>query len=436
MTVPVEEMYMDRIREKLYCSKLPSGLEVFILPKKEYSKQFAIYATNFGSVDMRFSVPGENKVTEVPAGVAHFLEHKLFEEEEGNVFDRFSRLGASANAYTNFTTTAYLFSSTSNFYKCLEVLLQFVQSPHFTDENVEKEKGIISQEIRMYDDNGEWKSFFNMLQGLYHRHPVRVDIAGTVESISGIDKDVLYKCYNNFYHPDNMALFVVGSVDINETMELVEKNAKKNLAEREEEIKMYYPEEPPHIHAERIEQVLAVSQPIFNIGIKDTKVGFGGSDLLKKDITTTILLEMLFGKSSQLYQRLYDEGLIDDSFGFDYTAETDYSYSMLGGESPDPDRLYGIIRQSVADTKPENLTEEDFHLARNKLLGRYLRNFDQLEYIASNFISYHFKGANFLDFMGLLEQTDLGSVRKRFDEHIRPWASTLSIVSPQQRKEG
>ena len=267
MTVPVEEMYMDRIRENLYCSKLPSGLEVFILPKMEYSKQFAIYATNFGSVDMRFSVPGENKVTEVPAGVAHFLEHKLFEEEEGNVFDRFSRLGASANAYTNFTTTAYLFSSTSNFYKCLEVLLQFVQSPHFTDENVEKEKGIISQEIRMYDDNGEWKSFFNMLQGLYHRHPVRVDIAGTVESISGIDKDVLYKCYNNFYHPDNMALIVVGNVDIDETMELVEKNAKKNLSEREEEIKRYYPEEPPHIHAERIEQVLAVSQPIFNIGI-------------------------------------------------------------------------------------------------------------------------------------------------------------------------
>jgi predicted Zn-dependent peptidase len=431
MTLPVKELSMEKIREKLYFSKLDSGLEVFILPKKEYSKQFAIYATNFGSVDMRFSVPGENRETEVPAGVAHFLEHKLFEEEEGNVFDRFSKLGASANAYTNFNNTAYLFSSTSNFYECLEVLLKFVQSPHFTDENVEKEKGIIAQEIRMYDDNGEWKSFFNMLQGLYHKHPVRVDIAGTVESITGIDKEVLYKCYNNFYHPDNMALFVVGNVDINDTLEVVIKNIKKDLTEREGEIKRYFPEEPSSIHAERIEQVLAVSQPIFNIGIKDSQVGFGGRELLLKDITTTILLEMLFGKSSKLYQRLYGEGLIDDSFGFDFTAEIDYSYSMLGGESPDPDKLFGIIGQEMADIKAEALREEDFHLARNKLLGRYLRNFDRLEYIASNFVAYHFKGANFLDFIGLLEQTDLGTVRKRFEDHIRPWASSLSIVSPQ-----
>ncbi|NLO25133.1 MAG: insulinase family protein [Clostridiales bacterium] len=428
---PVKEINMDRVREKLYYSKLDSGLEVFILPKKEYSKQYAIFATNFGSVDMRFSVPGEDGITEVPAGVAHFLEHKLFEEEEGNVFDRFSRLGASANAYTNFTSTAYLFSSTTNFYQCLEVLLDFVQSPHFTDENVEKEKGIISQEIRMYDDNGEWKSFFNMLQGLYHRHPVRVDIAGTVESISGIDKEVLYKCYSNFYHPDNMVLFVVGNIDINDTLELVVNNIKGNLSEREEDIKRYYPKEPDGIHAERIEQVLAVSQPIFNIGVKDSKVGFGGKELLSKDTVTSVLLEMLFGKSSALYQRLYSEGLIDDSFGFDFVAEVDYSYSMLGGESPDPDKLYSIIEKAMAEMKTEDLREEDFRLARNKLLGRYLRNFDRLEYIAANFIAYHFKGANFLDFIEVLEQTDLEAVKRRFEEHIKPWASSLSVVSPQ-----
>ena len=224
---PVKEINMDRVREKLYYSKLDSGLEVFILPKKEYSKQYAIFATNFGSVDMRFSVPGEDGITEVPAGVAHFLEHKLFEEEEGNVFDRFSRLGASANAYTNFTSTAYLFSSTTNFYQCLEVLLDFVQSPHFTDENVEKEKGIISQEIRMYDDNGEWKSFFNMLQGLYHRHPVRWTLRGLWKAYPGSTRKFCISAYNNFYHPDNMVLFVVGNIDINDTLELVVNNIKE-----------------------------------------------------------------------------------------------------------------------------------------------------------------------------------------------------------------
>ncbi len=431
MTVPVQEIRMDRIRENLYFSKLNNGLEVFILPKKEYSKQFAIFATNFGSVDMEFSAPGETVVTKVPAGIAHFLEHKLFEEEEGNVFDKFSRLGASANAYTNFTNTAYLFSSTSNFYECLEVLLKFVQNPHFTNENVEKEKGIIAQEIRMYDDNGEWKGFFNMLQGMYHNHPVRIDIAGTVESISGIDKDILYKCYNNFYHPDNMAVFIAGNVDIDDTMDLIERSLSKTLTERDSSITRYFPKEPSHIHTERIEQVLAVSQPLFNIGLKDHRVGLRGEELLAKDITTTVLLEMLFGKSSDLYQRMYGEGLINDSFSFDYIAEIGYSYSMLGGESPDPDRLFRIIRQTVTDMKADDLQQEDFMLARNKLLGRYLRNFDTLEYIASNFISYHFKGANFLDFVDILEKTGLESARSRFEEHIRPWAASLSIVSPQ-----
>lgn len=432
MNMPIKEINMDKIRESLYYSKLKNGLEVFVLPKKGYSKQFAIFATNFGSVDMKFSVPGKQSCVEVPAGVAHFLEHKLFEEKKGNVFDKFSRLGASANAYTNFTNTAYLFSSTSNFYQSLEVLLKFVQSPYFTRENVEKEKGIISQEIRMYDDNGEWKSLFNMLQSMYHSHPVRIDIAGTVESISGIDKDILYTCYNNFYHPDNMLLFVAGDVDVKRTVDLARQNTfQKGLVERREEIKRYFPEEPPGILKERIEQRLAVAQPIFNIGFKDPDVGFGGQRLFVKDIATTIMLEMLFGKGTDLYQRLYREGLINNSFSFDFVAEKDYSYSMLAGESPDPDRLFHIVRETVRGMESEQLGDEDFRLTRNKLLGRYLRYFDTLEYIASNFVSYHFKGANFLDFVELLEGMELELVRQRFEEHIKPCAAALSLVIPQ-----
>ncbi len=431
MTVSFKEMNMDRIREKLYYSKLDSGLKVFLLPKKEYSKQFALFATRFGSVDMKFIVPGEEHITEVPAGVAHFLEHKLFEEEGGNVFDRFSRLGASANAYTGFTNTAYLFSSTKNFYECLEVLLGFVQEPHFTDENVEKEKGIIAQEIKMYDDNGEWKSLFNMLQGLYHEHPVRVDIAGTVESITSIDRDILYKCYNTFYHPDNMALFVVGNIDVEDTLDLIDRSIKTGADKRADSIKRFYPKEPESVRAERTKQALAVAQPLFNIGIKDTEKELSGKELFEREIMTSVLLEMLFGKSSELYQRLYNDGLINDSFNFDFVGETNYSYSMVGGESPDPDRLFDMIKGWIMDTEQNDLKQEEFLLARNKLLGRYLRNFDRLEYIASNFISYHFKGASFLDFIGILEGIELEAVRERFKGHIKPWVSSLSIISPQ-----
>lgn len=430
MTQEVKEIRMEKIREALYYTKLNSGLEVFVLPKKGYSKQFAIFATNFGSIDSKFEAPGEDRVTEVPDGVAHFLEHKLFEEEKGNVFDKFSRLGASANAYTNFTNTAYLFSTTSNFYQCLEVLIRFVQNPHFTDENVEKEKGIIGQEIKMYEDNAEWKAFFNLLQGLYQVHPVRKDIAGTVESISMIDKEVLYKCYNTFYHPDNMVVFIAGNVDVDRSVETIDRNISSGTKERHEEIARFYPQEPKGINKERVEQHMVVSQPVFNIGFKDRDAGYSGERLFIKDIASTILLEMIFGKGSELYNRLYREGLIGDTFSFEFIAEKDYGYSILGGESPDPDRVAEIIREKIQSIKLEELNEEEFRLARNKLLGRYLKRFNSLEYIASRFVSYHFKGANFLEFMDCLARIDVEYIRRRFALHIKPDNMVLSVVLP------
>jgi len=430
MTVASKQIRMNRIDETLYFSKLDNGLEVFILPKEGYSRQFAIFATNFGSIDSKFKIPGESEINEVPDGVAHFLEHKLFEEEKGNVFDKFSKLGASANAYTNFTNTAYLFSCTNNFYQSLEVLLGFVQNPYFTHENVEKEKGIIGQEIRMYDDNGEWRSFFNLLQALYHNHPVRIDIAGTVESISKIDKDVLYKCYNTFYHPDNMMLFIAGDVDVNKTIEVIEKNILSETLERPEDIMRFYPDEPKEIYKNRIEQHLTVSQPLFNIGFKDQDVGYGGERLFIKDIGTTVLMEMIFGKGSDIYTDLYREGLINDTFSFDFNSQIDYSYSILGGESPDPDRVAEILKEKVTGIRPEHLTEKDFYLARNKLLGRYLKNFNSLDHIASNFVAFHFNGINFLEFIDHLGEINLNYVRERFVQHFIPDNMALSVILP------
>jgi predicted Zn-dependent peptidase len=213
-------------------------------------------------------------------------------------------------------------------------------------------------------------------------------------------------------------------------MALIDENTSKNITERKGSIKRFFPKESDQIFKERIEQRLAVAQPLFNMGFKDANIGIRGRELLKKDIITTVLLEMLFGKGSDLYERLYREGLINDSFVFDFIAEVDYSYSMLGGESPDPDRLFGLIREYVSGMKPETLGEKDFKLARNKLLGRYLRNFDNLEYIASNFVSYHFKGANFLSFVELLGDIELESLRERFEEHIRHSTPVLSLITP------
>jgi predicted Zn-dependent peptidase len=428
----VKETEMKRIRERLYSHRHDSGLEVFVLPKRGYSKQFAIFATRFGSIDTRFSMPGQSEIVDVPDGIAHFLEHKLFEEQQGSIFDKFSELGASANAYTNFTNTAYLFSSTSNFYKCLEVLVKFVQNPYFTEQNVEKEKGIISQEIRMYDDNGEWRSFFNLLQAMYHRHPVRIDIAGTIESISRIDRDILYKCYNTFYHPDNMILFIAGDVDVDRSLDVVNSSLDEKIVQRKGDITRYYPEEPKGVAMERVEQQLAVAQPIFNIGFKDDNVGYTGDRLFEKEITTSILLEMLLGKGSDLYEQLYGQGLINNTFGFDFVAEMGYSYSIITGETPDPDRLAGIIREAVSNMSSQDFGTQDFDLARNKLLGRYLKGFNSLEYIASNFVSYHFKGINFLEFIDRLENMTLEGVKNRFDEHIKPGTMVMSVVLPKQ----
>jgi predicted Zn-dependent peptidase len=310
------------------------------------------------------------------------------------------------------------------------VLIKFVQNPYFTDQNVEKEKGIISQEIRMYDDNGEWRSFFNLLQGMYQKHPVRIDIAGTIDSISRIDKEALYRCYNNFYHPDNMMVFVAGDVDVKRTMDVIEENVNMEIKERKEDIRRYYPDEPNTVATERIEQKLAVAQPIFNIGFKDTEVGYGGNRLFVKDIVSSILLDMIFGKGSILYEKLYNEGLINNTFSFDFTAEIDYSYSILGGESPDPGKVASIIRDEISRMKAEDLKEDDFRLARNKLLGRYLKNFNSLEYVASSFVSYHFRGANFLEFIDRLEEINLGYIRERFTSHLRPEAMVLSVVFP------
>lgn len=220
----MKEIVFEQLNEKLYHETLANGLEVYILPKQGFNKTYATFTTKYGSIDNHFIPLDGGEPLKVPDGIAHFLEHKMFEDEDGDVFQLFSKQGASANAFTSFTRTAYLFSSTSEVDKNLETLLDFVQHPYFTEKSVEKEKGIIGQEITMYDDNPDWRVYFGIIENMYENHPVRIDIAGTVELIDKITKDLLYKCYETFYHPKNMVLFVIGSLQPDEIIKLVKTN--------------------------------------------------------------------------------------------------------------------------------------------------------------------------------------------------------------------
>ncbi len=423
------------LQETLYHYRVEPGMDVYVLPKPGYAKKYAIFSTRFGSVDNRFRVEPEEKVTDVPDGMAHFLEHKLFEDERGNVFDRFAALGASANAYTSFTQTTYLFSCTNNFEKSLSELLNFVQEPYFTDNTVRKEQGIISQEIKMYEDHPHWQVFFNLLSGLYCEHPVRNDIAGTVESIARITPELLYRCYRTFYHPNNMAVFVVGDFLPDEVYRLVETNMSSRDYEPMGAIVRLQTDEPLHINRERTVQELVVSEPIFFMGFKDTVVpDLHGRDLMRREILMELLLDVIFGSSEKLYNDLYREDLVDENFGADYTAEVGYGYAMIGGETRDPEQLYQRIMAAILKVQQEGIEVEQFERHRRKLLGGYIRRFNSLEFIANNFLAYRFRDTDLFAVPSILQEAKREEALALIEENLDPSRHAVSIIVPPEEE--
>lgn len=420
----------ERTGETLYQGRHKSGLEIYIMPRKDYTKGYAIFGTKYGSVDSAFVVPGENEATEVPDGIAHYLEHKMFDQPDGsNVFEQFAKLGANANAFTSFNMTAYLFSATSNMMENLEVLMDYVQSPYFTEESVQKEQGIIGQEIRMYDDDADWKVFFNFLNCLYQKNPVRLEIAGTIESISKINSDYLYKCYNTFYNLSNMTLFVTGDIDVDETLAVIEKSIKKNDP-FEEEIKRIYPDEPAEIAEAYKEQSFSIAMPQFMMGFKDNDVGYGGKKLLKKIIEINILLQMILGRSTKLYNRLYEEGLINSRFGAEYNPQADYGFTAIDGESRDPKQVYDIILADIERLRREGLCEGDYNRIKKVVWGDYIRSYNDVESYAHTFLSLSFMDVDYFDYYDVYESVTFEDVCRRFESHFKKEYSALSVAKP------
>ncbi|MBQ7573322.1 MAG: insulinase family protein [Clostridia bacterium] len=421
----------DATGEELYYGTHSSGLRIFIIPKKGYSNNYAIFGTRYGSVDSEFIVPGDDKVTKVPDGIAHYLEHKMFDQpDNSNVFDKFSKYGANANAFTSFNMTAYLFSATANIEENVATLLDYVQSPYFTDDTVSKEQGIIGQEIRMYDDNGGWKVFFNLLNCLYHNHPVKKEIAGTVESIAKITPELLYNCYNTFYNLSNMAIVIVGDVNPEKMKGIIEANIKKNEPFSEEIKRIYAKSEPNEVVQQYIEKSLSVSTPLFMIGYKDIDTGYTGKALLKKSIEIKILLGMLFGKSSTVYKKLYNSGLINQNFGTDYTMQPDYAFTAIEGESKDPKAVYKIITDEIDRVLNEGLSEDDYNRMKKVLWGKHIRSQNDVDEIGTEFIQLHLMGVDYFDYYDVYSQITFEDIKNRFKNHFVNERSALSVVNP------
>lgn len=429
----MEKINFDQLQEELYHEKLPNGLNVYILPKKGFNKTFATFTTKYGSIDNNFVPLGKEEYVKVPDGIAHFLEHKLFEKEDGDVFQQFSRQGASANAFTSFTRTAYLFSSTSDVEKNLETLVDFVQDPYFSEKTVEKEKGIIGQEITMYDDNPDWRLYFGLIQNLYQNHPVKIDIAGTIESISHITKDLLYECYNTFYHPSNMLLFIVGPVDPNKFMDQVRENQAKKEYKEMPEIQRKFEDEP--LQTAEPKQVLEMNVQTSKclIGMKALHVDQTGPELLKNELTMNVLLDLLFGKSSENYNQLYNQGLIDDTFSYDYTQEQGFGFAMVGGDTENPDKLADELKNMLFQAKNgTTYTEEQLERAKKKKIGAFLRAVNSPEYIANQFTRYAFNDMNLFDVVPTLEKITMDDIKTMASEVISEERFSVCQVIPKK----
>ena len=415
--------------EPLYHQTTANGLPVYIMRKPGYQKKYAVFATNYGSLDSEFEVDGRGAVR-VPAGIAHFLEHKLFEEEESHVFERFAQFRASVNAYTGYNITAYLFSTIEYFDEALTELLRFVQNPYLTEENVEKERGIIEQELRMYDDNPGRRIYRNLLNALYHKHPIRLDVGGTVESIQEITVEQLLDCYRLFYQPENMALVVVGDLDPQRVMELVAAQMESWQFEKQE-IRRIFPEEPDSIHKPRIEQRMSISQPRYYLGLKGRARG-SGRELLQQQFAVNMIWRSIAAKSSPVFERLYNSGLIDDSFGASFQASPSYAFSVIGGETDDPEKLDAALREAITELKRKQLDDELIARMKRHALGSYLAAFNSLDYLANSFTSHLFNGTSLLDVPEVLDGITAADVNRFLQEELDLERSAVSILLPEE----
>ncbi|QQF35457.1 EF-P 5-aminopentanol modification-associated protein YfmH [Enterococcus faecium] len=401
----------EQINETLYHEVLPNGLTVYLLPKNDYHKTYGLFSTNYGSIDNEFIPYGEKEKVKVPDGIAHFLEHKLFEKEDGDVFQLFGKQGASANAFTSFTKTSYLFSTTDQVEKNLTTLIDFVQAPYFTEETVNKEKGIIGQEIQMYEDDPNWRMFFGILNNLYPTHPLHIDIAGTVESIDKITAQDLYTCYRTFYQPSNMVLFVVGKMEPEKLMKLIRENQEAKNFPPKQEIVRYFPENTKEIIKQSALEA-AITRDKFVLGIKglDT-LPQEGTELLRYKTAINLLFQMILGNTSRNYLAMYNQGIIDDSFGFEFSLDREFHFADFSGDTDEPEKAAEKVKEIILGFADDpEVSETNLDLPKKKMLGQYFQSLNSIEYIANQFTQSLFGDRTLFDLPEIIDSIQMKDV--------------------------
>ena len=422
----IREVKSERLGESYFEIDHPSGLKILVYPKKNYAATYAVFGTRYGSIDTEFRLNGEEKFTCVPEGIAHFLEHKLFESEDLDAFERYAKTGASANAYTSFDKTCYLFSCTGKFQESLEILLDFVTHPYFTEKTVQKEQGIIGQEIQMCRDEAGWEALFSLLRAMYKTHPVRIDIAGTVESIAEITPELLYKCYETFYNFSNMVLCVAGNVTPDEVLSVADRLLKPQKPIR---IERKFHREPREVAESYTEETLSVAFPIFSLGFKEAVETPERS--LREILISDIILEAVAGKTSAFYSELLEAGLINTSFESEYFCGYGYAAWIFTGESPDGREVQKRITARIRSLQESGISEADFERIRKKLYGRSIMQFNDIDGIANAMVSAYFCKEGLFDETEILQSLTLDEVNARLRTALQTDCASLSVIKPE-----
>lgn len=416
-----------RIGERCCEQRLASGLLVRVVPKPGFARKYAFIAVDFGAIDTAYRLNGGTVRT--PDGIAHYLEHKMFDLPEGNADAMFAALGASPNAFTSYSMTAYHFSCTEHFAENLRLLLRMVTMPYFTPESVEKERGIITQEIRMYEDSAEQGVAEDLFAALYKEHPVRTSIAGTVESIGRITAQSLYDCFRAFYQPSNMVMCVTGDVDAEEILKIAEEMTPQEAAVLPE--RLYgAPETMAPVKA-RTQRSMEISMPTFALGFKCEPAG-KGMESMRREIIGDIAAEILVGESSPLYQRLYESGLIDGGFSVGYESIKDACLVSASGDSKDPEAVLDAILQEGERIRREGFEQDLFRRLKKSALGRRTRDLDSLESICYRICAYRFDGADYFEFPAAYASVTPEDVQAFLTNMIRPERAALSVIRPKK----
>ena len=419
-------MDYPELDETLYRQTLPNGLTVCVVPRRGFTKQLAYFVSDYGSIHTEFKLDG--KTFHAPAGVAHYLEHKMFDlPGDRDVSAEFAALGASTNAFTSYDMTAYYISSTENFEACLRLLLEFVSTPYFTRESVEKERGIIDQEIGMNEDAPDSVIFENLMRSMYDRHPIRVPILGTSETIRQITPQILYDCHRAFYAPGNMLLCVVGDVD----PETVVRIAGEMLGAQRQPVgeKCRDWQEEMTCHQAEVTEKMEVAMPMFNLAFKCEPLG-AGDDAIREEMVADLAAEALFGESSALYLRLYEQGLIDSSFGGGFETIDGCAMLLCSGDSDNACAVREAVLTQAESLARESVPEADFLRLKRSALGRRIRSLDSFDATCFRICAYHFSDFDYFRFPEIYRQITAEEIGGFLARVVMPERCCLSVIEP------